>query len=350
MAVRRITETDVIEVKTLNILIFGSPSSWKTSLAQTAEQPYTLDFDKGIHRSFNRKTADQLEFWSDLDDPLVREGIHAAKTVIVDTVGRALDLLTTDVLRNRSHGSPSSGLNQQGWGALKNRFGQWVTTIRGQGKDIVFLAHSDEKEKGEERWVSPDIQGGTYKEVMKIMDLVGYLHQGDDGQRLLDFRGFGKTPGKDTAAWGVIEVPSLAKHPACLADLLASAKTAIGKTAAASAAHAAAIKDWSEFLKSGPGLADFNARLKAGLAGPARAEVWDMIQAHARGEKWSLDKVKKEFLPAEAAHPATNGNGHGKPAARPAEYTPGVDDPEEDEVERVTRDAMQNEHAATARN
>lgn len=330
MAVRRITETDVVEVRTLNVLLFGQPGAWKTSIAQTAESPYTIDFDKGIHRSFNRKTADQIDFWCDLDSPEVAEALLASKTVVVDTIGRALDMLTAEVLKSSSHGTPASGLNQHGWGALKNRFALWVSTVRRAGKDIIFLAHADDKEKGEESWSKPDIQGGTYKEVMKMMDLAGWVYKTTTGGRQIDFRGIGQTPGKDTAGWGVVDVPNLREQPSFMAELLADAKLTIGKTAAASAAMARAVKEWGEFLAGKPSLAMFNEQLpllaKLGQGTPARSSVGKMVSEHAAAQHWTLDKVKKLFV--------VNGVASVPPM-----------DPEADVEEQAERDAVREEAA-----
>jgi hypothetical protein len=89
---------------------------------------------------------------------------------------------------------------------LKNRFRQHVATLRSLGKDVLLIAHDKEDKDGDTRIVRPDIVGGSYGEVMKVADFVGYVYMsGKD--RILDFNPTDRWIGKNPAGWKPFVVP-----------------------------------------------------------------------------------------------------------------------------------------------
>ena len=105
MALRLIKKDDPVEIGSLNIVIYGQPGIGKTTYAFTAKNPIMLDFDGGSYRAVNRMDALKADAWSDIEhmDQSLFEGHD---TVIIDTVGRAVDLLERHVwqqeLKHRS--------------------------------------------------------------------------------------------------------------------------------------------------------------------------------------------------------------------------------------------------------
>lgn len=302
MALQFIDETDPMDVSSLCVLLYGQPGCWKTSLAQTAEEPITLDFDKGLHRVFNRKAGFRFDRWADVGLAEVVAQIARRKTVIVDTIGRALDLLTLEMLG----GNPAKILTIQQWGQLKGRFAQWVSALRTAGKDVIFIAHEKEEKQGEEWYSRPDVQGGSYGEIMKFTDIVGYLTIGPNGERVLDCNPTREHMGKNAAGWEPLTVPSLKEQPKFLAGLLADAKKQIGNVAQLSAQIAAAVGEWSEWLEGDPNLDDFNAALPdlSEMPQAAKSQVWHLLQSHAVAVHWTFDAKAKRF-----AKPAPQSNG-----------------------------------------
>lgn len=304
MAAQLIEESDVVTVTALATVIFGPPGTGKTSLAQTADQPFTLDFDRGVHRSFNRKRAMRFDAWGDVlaADPHIR----ACKTVVVDTIGRLLDVLSADIIaesaKNMQRGG---GLSLQGFGILKARFAAWMNQLRLAGKDVVLVCHEKEEKDGDNRIMRPDIQGGSYTEVHKLTDLIGYLgmdHSG--GRRTLDFNPSDRHIGKNACGWEPLAVPKLEENPTFLADLLADAKARIGKTAEASAAIARAVDEWDARLTGTQTLADLNdlltsPELKA-VPKSAKSQVWAVFEQFADAKGWAFDKTAKHFVEAAA--------------------------------------------------
>ena len=92
MGIKIIPASTPITVSTICVVIYAVPGSGKTSLAQTASRPLLLDFDRGAHRSANRKDTVQVSAWSDVT-AIGADDLNDYDTVIVDTAGRALDTL-----------------------------------------------------------------------------------------------------------------------------------------------------------------------------------------------------------------------------------------------------------------
>lgn len=295
MPAQLIQETDALEVSALCVLIYGPPGVWKTSLAQTAEKPLTLDFDKGIHRAGNRKAALRFGSWGEVNEAATKTIIGDHKTIIVDTVGRMLDVIALDVMDRDPKAKTRSGdLSITGWGALKGTFARWMGQLRLAGKDVVMIAHEKEEKDGDLRVFRPDIQGGSYGEVMKFTDLVGYMNI-TRGQRFLNFNPTDSTTGKNSAGFPPFEVHNLGESPKYLAGLLADAKASIGRTAVNSAALAGEVQPWLDWMESYPPLADFNAKLPGlkDLTPKAKGQVWNAVKAHAAGCKWVTDPTDK---------------------------------------------------------
>jgi hypothetical protein len=333
MPANLIGENELIDVSSLVVLIYGPPGVWKSSSAQTADKPYTLDFDDGLHRSFNRRASARFRQWSDLvefeDDATALalgkdvskrfagaaeqdrylQGLqlwNGRRCTVVDTIGRCLDLLSTQIIASNSKfGTAAGGLTLQGFGALKSRFAFWAGQMRLAGRDLVLIAHEKEQKDGDDRYMRPDIQGGSYTEIMKFADLVGYMSADSEGRRFLDFNPTQKHIGKNAAQWPLLKVPPLADAPNWLAEKLADAKSIIGKTAEASAAAARTVEEWQTWLNGegkGRNLEEFNVKMPeiANLVDPVKKQVRFLLTEFAGSQGWIWDAKKKAYAAPEA--------------------------------------------------
>lgn len=190
--------SDPITVERLNTVIYGPPGLGKSSLAFTSDTPLLLDFDNGSHRAANRKDTVRVENWGDVAG-ITADDLAPFKTVIVDTAGRALDILTADIIRvNPKHGR-GGALTLQGYGELKSRFTSFLKLLNSFGKDVVLIAHMDEQRNGDDIIERLDVQGGSKGEIYKAADAMGRLVIAN-GQRRLLFSptdaAFGKNPGQ----------------------------------------------------------------------------------------------------------------------------------------------------------
>lgn len=321
MAASLIEPTDVIDVQFVPVLIFGPPGSRKTSLAQTADAPFTLDLDEGIHRSPNRKAAARFDTWEDVSalirdarggknpttDPRVLEKFTAARTVVVDTLGRMLDKMIPGVqqLGAKNVGPGGMGLSPQGYGVLGNQFAMWIKGLRDLGKDLVMVCHEEQgQDANGDPVVSPDMVGKmSWKEVHKWTDMIGRMRY--DGRALvLDFNPSSVAVCcKNAARLDPVTVPDFADAPALLADLIATAKERIGKTAAASAALAQAEAEVAARLATCDTPEKLNEAMAAlgCLPEKAKARAWAAIQKHGGAKGWAFDKPARKWVGAAPA-------------------------------------------------
>jgi len=244
VAVKIIEATDAIEISQIRMLIFGQPGIGKSSLGNTAEEPLSLDFDKGAHRAQNRKRTVSIDAWEDVQELMRMEDfLRRHKTIVLDTVGRCLDVMSVAIISENSKFGYAGNLSQQGWGVLKGRFRTWMAQLATLGIDVVMLAHDKEDKSGDVKNIRPDIQGGSYGEVLKVADFVGYYCMaGKD--RTLDFSPTEQYVGKNPAGWQPFKVPSIIKAPKFLAALMVEGRQALGKLSEESAAIASKVAEW----------------------------------------------------------------------------------------------------------
>lgn len=247
---RIIKATEAIEVQHPVFCWFGQPGICKTSLAYSTRDPLLLDFDAGAHRAVNRRDTLQIQTWADVLELMeTKDALAPYATVVVDTVGRCLDVMTTDIITTTPKYGPNGNLSQQGWGVLKSRFRTWTSQLRALGKDVALVAHDREEKDGDTRIVRPDIAGGSYGEVMKVADFVAYLYMaGKD--RVLDFNPTDRWVGKNPGGWAPFKVPPAAKAQTFMADLFDQGRAALGTISEASAKIALQVETWRQAIEN----------------------------------------------------------------------------------------------------
>lgn len=300
---RIIKATDAIPVEHPVFLIFGQPGLLKTSLGYSCKDPLLRDYDKGAHRAANRRDTLLIDSWADVVESNSAEALAPYSTVVEDTVGRCLDLITADIAANDPKKAPGGNLTQQGWGVLKNRFRQHIATLRALGKDVLLIAHDKEDKDGDTRIVRPDIVGGSYGEVMKVADFVGYAYM-NGRDRVLDFNPTDRWVGKNPAGWAPFKVPPVAKAQDFMAELFEMGRQALGALSEESAAVMRQVDVWREKF-AGITTADaLNAEMPI-----VKAIDVPMVQAQAakllmdRGEAlgFEFDTKAKKFAAPVAA-------------------------------------------------
>lgn len=223
MALNIITSQEDIKVDTLNILIYGQPGAGKSSIGFTAKKPLSLDFDKGSHRSAYRKDIVPIKSWQDIA-VIQPSDLENYDTIVVDTVGRALDFLTQSIIaENAKNGTRNGGLTMQGWGILKTQFTNWVKQLNLLGKDVIFIAHDKEDKSGDTKFIRPDVAGGSYNELMKVADFIGYYFM-ETNKRVIDFNPCEAYIGKNSANFEKLFVPNFNQSPDYLASIIQKMK------------------------------------------------------------------------------------------------------------------------------
>ena|SRR3990170_2349346 len=294
---RIIKSTDPIDVPHPILCIFGQPGVGKTSLGYSGKDPLLLDFDQGAHRAINRRDTLAIASWADALELVEAKGaLDAYATITVDTVGRALDLLSDYLIEKNPKLGRDGSLSLQGFGKLKADFRLWLTRVRGMGKDIILLAHQREEKDGEVTYVRPDAQGASLGEILKNADLVAYLYMlGRD--RVLDFSPTDRWFGKNPAGWSPFKVPVAAKATDFLAGLLDQGREALGHISTASAALGQQVDDWRSQIETFTTVEEYQAAIPQikQLSATVQPQVAKLLIDHAVTRGFPFDRTAKRF-------------------------------------------------------
>lgn len=167
-------------VTTIKMLVYGQPGIGKSTMALSAPNPVLFDFDGGVQRvnvAFQCPTL-QVKNWEEALQALeeLKSGEVPCNTIIIDTAGKMLDFMSDFIMRNDSKMRMRDGsLSLKGYGARKVMFVNFLREVSMMGKNIVFVAHEREDKDGETKIVRPEIGGSSAGDLMKELDLVGYV-------------------------------------------------------------------------------------------------------------------------------------------------------------------------------
>ncbi|MDH1192489.1 ATP-binding protein [Stenotrophomonas sp. GD03958] len=297
MALRIIRSTDPITVTRLNVCIYAAPGLGKTSISFTADKPLLLDFDRGAHRSANRKDTVQVERWEDVAH-ITADDLADFNTVVVDTAGRALDTLTPDIIRRNPKMGRGGSLTLQGFGQLKAEFVAWLKHLNSMGKDVVLIAHMDEQRNGDEIIERLDVQGGSKGEIYKAADAMGRLSI-RDGKRMLNFSptdaSFGKNPGQLEP----LEVPHPERDPQFLARVIQQIKDRLNAMTEEQREAQAALEKWRDRTTAAQDVDGINALLPEAKGGSQAMKVLLNDRAAALG--LTFDSKAGQYAAPKAA-------------------------------------------------
>jgi hypothetical protein len=294
MALKIVKAADPIKVERINLVLYAPPGVGKTTMAFTAESPLLLDFDQGAHRAANRKDSVRVAHWAEVTD-MTEEDLAPYKTVVVDTAGRALDCLTSDIIRRNPKAGRGGALTLQGYGTLKAEFVAWLKSVNAVGKDVVLIAHMDEQRNGDDIIERLDVQGGSKGEIYKAADAMGRIAI-RDGKRVLLFSptdaAFGKNPGQ----LAPMEVPHPDKAPDFLAGVIQQIKDRLNAMTEEQAEAQAVLENWRAIIAELKTADDFNDKAAAIKAAPKAAQA---LFAHAAKECGLIaDKKAGKYIEA----------------------------------------------------
>ena len=166
--------------QTITMLVYGQPGVGKTTLAVSAPDAVLFDYDGGVQRinGAHQTLTVQIRSWEDTAEALdeIVTTYPDVKTIVIDTVGKMLDFMSEYIVRNNSRMKKSDGtLSLQGYGLRKSMFIDFIKKTAVLGKNIIFVAHEKEEKRGDDTVKRPDIGGSSANDLVKELDLVGYM-------------------------------------------------------------------------------------------------------------------------------------------------------------------------------
>lgn len=270
--------SDPVLIERLNICIYGPPGVGKTTLAFTAADPLLLDTDRGSHRASNRKDIVQVTSWADIVS-MTAEELVPYKTLVVDTAGRALDFLTSDIIADNAKMGRGGALTLQGFGVLKTRFAAWLKMLNTFGKDVILIAHMDEQRSGDDIVERLDVQGGSKGEIYKSVDAMGRIFVRGK-ERVIDFspreNAFGKNP------CNLDIIPFKTSELALMGWLMGIMKERINNLSAEQQTAQTELREWTDAIGGWTTPEEFNKNL------PDLKKTTKAIQSSAAARAKSL--------------------------------------------------------------
>lgn len=286
--------TDSIEVKTLCLTVYSQPGLGKSSLAFSASRPLLLDFDNGAHRATNRGDVVRITEWSEVAG-IKADDVKDYDTIIIDTAGKALDVLAQDVIKSDSRLAYGGALNQQGWGKLGVRFSAFLRLIRGFGKDVVLIAHMDEQKDGDAIKERLKVPGGSKDLILTDSDVIARISIFNK-ERHLVFSPTETSFGKDPAQLVSMPIPDVKSggFKTCLADVISAVKDKLNAMSDDQLAHKVEVEWFAMTLPNIMTPEELNLIL--GRAKQAGRDVQRMVVARAAELQLEYDAATAGYV------------------------------------------------------
>ncbi len=301
MALKITKAEDPLQINQLVVCIYAPPGLGKSTVGFSAHRPLLLDFDAGAHRAANRGDSVQIAAWEDVAN-IEAGDVADYSTIVVDTAGRALDLLSASIIKRNPKLGRGGALTIQGYGQLKSEFTAWLKMLRQLGKDIVLIAHASEDKSGDELIERIDMQGGSKQEVYKAADAMGRLHV-ENRRTYLSFdpsaAAFGKNPGQ----LDPLPVPNVAEQPDFLGGVIDQIKGQINALSERQQERQRLIESWHETIQAAENAGAINALIPEVQEADhdVQRTLKGILHRHAQGLGLTFDKSAGHYVEQEAA-------------------------------------------------
>lgn len=197
-------------------MIYGSPGSGKSTLACSAPNAVMIDADGGVMRINGAHQVPTLQVtkWEEIVEAIdeVKQSPEV-ESVVIDTVGKMLNYME-EYIKRTSTGKKieinrDGTLSLKGYGKRKQMFIDFIKGITTLGKNVIFVGHDKEETRGDETVIRPEVGGSSTNDLMKELDLVGYMEM-NGNIRTISFTPTDRFYAKNTCDMpGVIPIPVL---------------------------------------------------------------------------------------------------------------------------------------------
>lgn len=162
------------------MVVYGEGGVGKTTFASTAPRPIIADCENGSKyfglRGISADVA-LIEHWTDMRDFLRLAGDSKYETIVVDPIGELMEklmqymVIKADGKLVQRDGAPTMA----GWGWLKKSMRQLLKALRDSGKNVIIIAHVQEKDDDGRIVKRPMVATKISEELINLVDIVGYM-------------------------------------------------------------------------------------------------------------------------------------------------------------------------------
>lgn len=174
------TTKDYPDVANMVMLVYGVGGIGKTTFASTFPKPLLLDFENGA-KYFKQRGIDldvvKVDTWFTNDDKKeLAKLMENYDTLIFDPIGEMMEkIIKSDNISGTKYRQSDGGLTIAGWGKVKDHARSILKWARDLDKNVVLVAHVDEKSDDETLVKRPLIATKISDEIIAMVDIVGYL-------------------------------------------------------------------------------------------------------------------------------------------------------------------------------
>jgi len=165
------------------MLVYGQGGVGKTTFGATSPKPLLLDCENGS-KYFGLRGIEldvvQIKRFDDVRDKeliTLIESSNDYESIIIDPIGELMEKLIESIKNsgNKKFVQYDGSLTMSGWGEAKDRMRRFMKFLRDSGKNILLIAHIEEKMDEERMIKRPMIATKISEELVNLVDIVGFM-------------------------------------------------------------------------------------------------------------------------------------------------------------------------------